>query len=77
MPQFEQRLFFMAKQHNIPTGKNTMAHSRPKQGYESSKIPIRHAGQPPIIIISGFGCIGGGCTTTLTGVLSKAPYDGT
>lgn len=52
-PQFEQRLFFNAKQQSIPNGKHTMAHSIPRAVKSSSKTPTRHAGQAPTAIIDG------------------------
>lgn len=40
MPQFEHRLLFNARQHNILIGKKTIAHSTPKQVKSSCKTPI-------------------------------------
>lgn len=79
MPQFEHLLFFMARQQSTPSGKKNMAQNTPKHGYESSSMPMRHAGQPPITptTISGGMFTVGGCMTTLTGVASKDPYMGT
>lgn len=52
-PQFEHLLFFRARQHNIPKGKNRIAHNIPKQVKSSSRIPTLQAGQAPTAIIGG------------------------
>lgn len=52
-PQFEHLLFFKARQHSIPNGKKRMAHKIPRHVKSSSKMPTRHAGQAPTVIIAG------------------------